>query len=187
MLPDTPWMRPVLPSVRVSGGLSRVPQRWTATSRPKDSFSLIEGKRTESLSESTGLGTAGRNQLHRNLEAARELAHGREFGVLIVGEELLPDAALGDSMIGLPHLPERERADLMRHYLGCITWRQVCQATGIDFELVATECRSSDEDEKIASPSPSDPWMQKSVNPRPSSTRTRKGIRCAVRYIYSMS
>ena len=94
---------------------------------------LIEGKRTESLSESTAW-YAGRNQLHRNLEAARELAHGREFGVLIIGEEPLPDAALGDATIGLPHLSERERADLMRHYLGCITWRQVCQATGIDFD-----------------------------------------------------
>jgi hypothetical protein len=47
---------------------------------------LIEGKRTESLSESTAW-YSGRNQLHRTLEAARDLAAGREFGVLVIGEE----------------------------------------------------------------------------------------------------
>ena len=54
---------------------------------------LIEGKRTESLSESTAWYT-GRNQLHRNLEAARDLASGREFGVFVIGEEEIPETAL---------------------------------------------------------------------------------------------
>lgn len=99
-----------------------------------DTFVLvIEGKRTESLSESTAW-YRGRNQLHRNLEAARDLAAGREFGVLVISEDPLDAKALGDPEKGLPHLPSAERAELMTHYLGCVTWRQVCSATGIPFE-----------------------------------------------------
>src|SRR5207249_2024706 len=86
---------------------------------------LMEGKRTESLSEST-VWYAGRNQLHRNLEAARDLAKGREFGVLLIAEEPLRDSALGDIRVGFPHLSHDERSELMTHYLGCITWRQLC-------------------------------------------------------------
>ena len=94
---------------------------------------VIEGKRTEGLSESTAW-YSGRNQLHRNLEAARDLAAGREFGVFVVGEEEIPEAALGDSKAGLPHLTTDERAELMRHYLGSLTWRHVCEATGVNYE-----------------------------------------------------
>ena len=139
-------MRVALPGVRVSGWLPRVRQRWIATAR-REARLLIEGKRTESLSESTAW-YAGRNQLHRNLEAARRACPRPQFGVLIIGEEPLPDAALGNAMIGLPHLPERERADLM----GTI-WVHHVEA-GLPgnrdrFRLVATECRSSDESEEI--------------------------------------
>ena len=93
---------------------------------------LIEGKRTESLSGSTAW-YAGRNQLHRNLEAARDLAAGREFGVFVIGEEEIPEATLGSSEAGLPHLNTTERAELMSHYLGALTWSQVCDITGIDY------------------------------------------------------
>ena len=93
---------------------------------------LIEGKRTESLSESTAW-YSGRNQLHRNLEAARDLAAGREFGVFVIGEEEIPETALGSSEAGLPHLNTAGRAELMSHYLGTLTWSQVCQVTGIDY------------------------------------------------------
>ena len=93
---------------------------------------LIEGKRTESLSESTAW-YSGRNQLHRNLEAARDLAAGREFGVFVIGEEEIPEATLGSSEVGLPHLSTSERAELMSHYLGTLTWSQVCDVTGIDY------------------------------------------------------
>ena len=93
---------------------------------------LIEGKRTESLSESTAW-YSGRNQLHRNLEAARDLAAGREFGVFVIGEEEIPETALGSSEAGLPHLNTAGRAELMSHYLGTLTWSQVCQVTGMDY------------------------------------------------------
>jgi hypothetical protein len=96
---------------------------------------LIEGKRTESLSESTEW-YSGRNQLHRNLEAARELARGREFGVFLIGEAEIPPSALGNPEEGLPHLTSEERADLMTHYLGSHTWRQVCNVTGIGFNAL---------------------------------------------------
>jgi hypothetical protein len=94
---------------------------------------VIEGKRTENLSESTAW-YPGRNQLHRNLEAARDLAAGRKFGVLVISEQEISEPALGNSEAGLPHLTTDERAELMTHYLGCLTWRQVCGATGVDFE-----------------------------------------------------
>ena len=93
---------------------------------------LIEGKRTESLSESIAW-YSGRNQLHRNLEAARDLAAGREFGVLVIGEDEIAETALGSSERGLPHLNTAERAELMSHYLGTLTWSQVCEVTGIDY------------------------------------------------------
>lgn len=92
---------------------------------------LIEGKRTESLSESTAW-YSGRNQLHRNLEAARDVAAGREFGVFVIGEQEIPETALGRPEVGLPHLTAAERAELMSRYLGSLTWSQVCQATGVD-------------------------------------------------------
>jgi hypothetical protein len=93
---------------------------------------LIEGKRTEGLSESTDW-YHGRNQLHRNLEAARDLAQGREFGVLVIGEDPPRAVALGDPAKGLRHLSEKERRDLMTRYFGYLTWRQVCEATGLDY------------------------------------------------------
>ena len=94
---------------------------------------LIEGKRTEGLSESTTW-YSGRNQLHRNLEAARDLAAGREFGVFVIGEEEIPEAAWGSSEAGLPHLNAAERAELMSHYLATPTWSQVCEITGMDYK-----------------------------------------------------
>ena len=76
---------------------------------------------------------SGRNQLHRNLEAARDLAAGREFGVFVISEEEIPETALGSSEAGLPHLNTAERAELMSHYLGTLTWSQVCEVTGMDY------------------------------------------------------
>jgi hypothetical protein len=92
----------------------------------------IEGKRTESLSESTAW-YSGRNQLHRNLEAARDMVAGREFGVLLIGEQEIPEAELGSPDAGLPHLAPAARVELMSHFLGSLTWSKVCEATGIGY------------------------------------------------------
>ena len=71
--------------------------------------------------------------MHRNLEAARDLAAGREFGVFVIGEEEIPETALGSPEAGLPHLNTAGRAELMSHYLGTLTWSQVCDVTGMDY------------------------------------------------------
>ncbi len=96
---------------------------------------VIEGKRTESLSESTEW-YSGRNQLHRNLEAARDIASGRPYGVIIAGEHPLQLTAYGTPEKGLPHLSVDERAGLMTHFLGFVTWRQICDATGVDYDAL---------------------------------------------------
>ncbi|MEZ5293426.1 MAG: DUF429 domain-containing protein [Vicinamibacterales bacterium] len=96
---------------------------------------LIEGKRTERLSGGTEW-YPGRNQLHRNLEAARDLAKGRAYGVVVVGEDRPAEADFGDPAVGLRHLAPAERANLMAHYLGFVTWRQLCRETGVDYDAL---------------------------------------------------
>jgi hypothetical protein len=93
---------------------------------------LIEGRRSGSMSDTT-FWYAGRNQVHRSLEAARDLANGRQFGVLVVAETPMGSAALGDPDRGLPHLSAQERHDLLKHYLGWVTWAEVCRATGVEY------------------------------------------------------
>jgi hypothetical protein len=95
----------------------------------------VEGKRTEALSPATDW-YPRRSQLVRNLEAAKQLAKGRAWAsVLISGapvaegsdaelKAVLPQAA--------PHLAPEERDELLAHYLGNLTWRNACDATGLD-------------------------------------------------------
>jgi hypothetical protein len=92
---------------------------------------VIEGKRNESLSGSTHWYT-GRNQLHRNLEAARDMAGSREFGVIIAAEVCVEAAAFGDAALALPHLSPADRVALMDHSWGCVTWRAICAAVDVD-------------------------------------------------------
>lgn len=100
---------------------------------------MIEGKRTEPLSSSTHWYKA-RTQLLRNLEAARDLADGRAWGCLLLSEHPIPQGtpeALGGSLAtAAPHLSDLERNDLAAHYLGQLTWRQACDAIGVDFALL---------------------------------------------------
>jgi hypothetical protein len=94
---------------------------------------LIEGKRTEPLSAFTNW-YPGRSQLVRNLEVAQELAGKKRFAVLVIGEDAigpLPQAVID---LSLPHFSPGERQVLMHHYLGCLTWRQVCATVGIPYE-----------------------------------------------------
>jgi hypothetical protein len=87
---------------------------------------LIEGKRKESLSDSTAW-FPGRNQVIRNLEVAQALAAGRKnFAVLLCAETLieLPEAAWANS---LPHLSPAEIEELKHHYLGCAAWPAIAQ------------------------------------------------------------
>ncbi len=84
---------------------------------------LIEGKRTEPLSESTRW-FPQRNQVLRSLEAlgayARQIK--KEFAVILMAEEYVQAKTLEDIAISLGHLAEEDRFELIGHYLGCVTW-----------------------------------------------------------------
>ncbi len=96
---------------------------------------VIEGKRNEPLSSSTTY-FKKRNQLARNLEVAQSLADDRNFAVLLIAERLL-SVEDAEKLIqdGLPHLSVREQAALARHYLGCVTWSEVCDRTDLRGDL----------------------------------------------------
>jgi hypothetical protein len=95
----------------------------------------VEGKRTEPLSPATDW-YPKRSQLVRNLEAAKQLAKGRAWASMLVSEEPVAegtDAALQSVLpAGAPHLGPEEHDELHAHYLGNLTWREACQATGVD-------------------------------------------------------
>jgi hypothetical protein len=89
-----------------------------------DRFLLfVEGKRTEPLSEST-VWYKGRNQLIRNLEVAEELAGTKDYGVMLISEDPMPEPTHAEVDTSLPHLSPEHRDELMKHFLGCRTWRQ---------------------------------------------------------------
>lgn len=98
---------------------------------------LIEGKRTEGISESTDW-FRGRNQVIRNLEVAQTMTGAtKEYAVLLCAEKSieLPDAAWRDS---LPHFSDQDILELKRHYLGCATWPQIVQNLCPDLQLPDT-------------------------------------------------
>jgi hypothetical protein len=88
---------------------------------------LIEGKRTEPVSSSTRW-FAQRSQLWRNVEAAKELANGRAFGVIVTVEQDA-DGVLEDARRtrdgSLPHLSAEMHEALSAHLLGATTWAQI--------------------------------------------------------------
>jgi len=92
---------------------------------------FFEGKRLEQLSTRTTW-MAIRNQLWRNLDAAANFAAatGKRYAVMLLAETCEP---VGDFDASLPHLSPEERRFLQGHYLGCVTWPQACQATGIGY------------------------------------------------------
>lgn len=91
---------------------------------------LVEGKRTEDLSEKTRW-LPGRNQLARNLEAAAQITRA---GVLLAVEErnerLDVDAVIQQ---GCPHLDSAQQAVLRERFLGQVTWRELCRRAGIEW------------------------------------------------------
>lgn len=98
---------------------------------------LIEGKRTEPISNSTNW-FPGRNQVIRNLEVAQALAGDQKnFAVLLCAETPveLPDDAWRRS---LPHFSPIEIQDLKSHYLGCTTWSTIIERLCNGLELPKT-------------------------------------------------
>ena len=94
---------------------------------------LIEGKRTEKLSTSVHW-YPGRSQLIRNLEVAQELAGEKQIAVMVIAQEDIGPISQDVMDVSLPHFSLDERNELMRHYLGCLTWRQVCEAVDVPYE-----------------------------------------------------
>jgi len=90
-----------------------------------DLIVLVEGKRTEPVSASTHW-YPQRNQVIRNLECAREIAmrKNKNFAVLLCAERSIeiPDVAWIES---LPHMSGKERSELKKHFLGCVTWGSI--------------------------------------------------------------
>ncbi|HTX46703.1 MAG TPA: hypothetical protein VMD48_10505 [Solirubrobacteraceae bacterium] len=71
-----------------------------------------------------------RTRLVRDLEAAKQLARGRAFAMLVLGGEAAPE---GDQTVqlvaaGAPHLTGPEREELAAGYLGGLTWEQAREA-----------------------------------------------------------
>jgi hypothetical protein len=94
---------------------------------------LVEGKRTESISSSTDWFDK-RNQIARNLEVAQSLARGRRYAVLLAAEQETA-VGLSDIAAGLPHMNSSEQAFLAEHYLGCVTWKELCEAAKLQIDL----------------------------------------------------
>jgi hypothetical protein len=93
----------------------------------------VEGKRTDILSPSTDW-YPRRNQLIRNLESAGADAGTTPFACLVIAEQELspiPASLVHDS---LPHFSEEDRRNLLKNFLGSITWRDACKATGVDYD-----------------------------------------------------
>ena len=93
----------------------------------------VEGKRTEMLSAATDW-YPKRNQLLRNLESARADAKGKPFAILLMVEKPQPGLTPTQLESGLPHLSPVDRAALTQHYLGTVTWREACKATGVGYD-----------------------------------------------------
>jgi len=93
----------------------------------------IEGKRTEEGPSLSIDWYPQRNQLVRNLEALKQYGKSKEYALILIDEE--GNYQLEESMFiaSLPHFSSEERTELRKHYLGNITWKQVCIATGINY------------------------------------------------------
>ena len=94
----------------------------------------IEGKRTEEGPSASVSWYPHRNQIIRNLEVVKQRAGNKPFGVFLVDEK-------GDYQIdrveirnSLPHFTQQDQDSLMQHFLGTITWRQLCEATGLNYD-----------------------------------------------------
>ena len=98
-----------------------------------DLLLIIEGKRTEPISPGTDW-YAARHQIARNLEAAQSVARGRKYGVVLIAEQKL-EVTEGQIIIGLPHMAPTEAKFLAGHFIGCVTWIDLCTAARLPIDL----------------------------------------------------
>jgi hypothetical protein len=106
---------------------------------------FIEGKRKELMSKSTRW-YPRRNQLWRNVEAAEQMADGRQYGVILAvetetaGREALI-AAEQTLPLSLPHRVDGE-AQLSRHFVGFVTWEQIREEFDLPPSCLVDEYRA---------------------------------------------
>lgn len=101
---------------------------------------FVEDRPTEPVPPST-LWFPSRSRVWRNVEAAKEFAGDRAFGVILaVDEEADGVAALAHATNTLagsyPHLDGAPRADLARHFLGFVTWTEIVATFGLPPECL---------------------------------------------------
>ena len=144
--------REALQAIDEGGGQGSAQQWWAfegfthvdACFETEECLLIIEGKRTEAVSSSTRW-YKERNQLWRNVEVAGELASGRPFGVILAvesaasGQAALRDAAQSrdDSY---PHLTPEQRAELDRHLLGSVVWRDIVAKFDLPESVLLDAC-----------------------------------------------
>lgn len=93
----------------------------------------VEGKRTEKGPSESVSWYPQRNQLIRNLETLQQYAQGRIFAVVMIDEKGNYQFDDADIKSSLPHFSEEERKELISHFLGAFTWKEVCLKTGVDY------------------------------------------------------
>jgi len=93
----------------------------------------FEGKRTECISPST-YWFRDRNQIVRNIEVLAELAREKkkEFAFILITEDGVDPMTEEHFKASLPY-DEGLANRLCEHYLGCLSWKDVCLVTGISF------------------------------------------------------
>jgi hypothetical protein len=97
----------------------------------------VTGRREEPVGAATPW-YPPRSRLVHDLEAARRLADGKAFASLVITERPQAQAA-GEAVqetfaAATPHLGREERRELLAGYLGNLTWREACAATGVPFQ-----------------------------------------------------
>ena len=98
-----------------------------------DDFLLgIEGKRTEKVSSNINW-FPQRNQIIRNLEVLKAKAGGKVYAMLLMNEDGKDPIKDTDFANSLPHYSTQEIAEIKTHYLGAVSWRQACDAVGLDY------------------------------------------------------
>jgi|GEM_PF-535511 len=102
----------------------------------------FEGKRTEFISPST-YWFPDRNQIVRNLEVLDELAREseKEYAFILITEDGENPLKEEHFRVSLPH-NEGLVSELSKHFLGCISWEQACEATGINFSELPYDINS---------------------------------------------
>lgn len=93
----------------------------------------VEGKRTEKGPSESVSWYPQRNQLIRNLETLQQYAQGRSFAVVMIDEKGNYQFDDADIKSSLPHFTEEERKELISHFLGAFTWKEVCLKTGVEY------------------------------------------------------